>query len=173
MTKLTLLNQDISELEIDCIVNTANNELLMGGGVDGCVRRAAGSDIEKEILEYKNKNSSLKTGECFITNGYKLPCKYVIHTVGPYYGNEQGKEEELLKNCYINILNLGKEYKIKKIAFPSISTGIFRYPIEEACKLDIKTVKDFIEKDNYFEEIIFVSFSKKDYKIYKTELLKY
>ncbi len=172
MTKITLINDDISKLKVDCIVNAANNELIRGGGVDGCIRMNAGLDIEKEISDYRNKNDNLKTGECFITNGYELLCKYVIHTVGPYYGAENGREKELLINCYLNSLKLAKEYNIKTIAFPNISTGVFRYPKEDACKIAIETVRNFIKNDNCFDEIIFVSFWSRDFEMYKQELEK-
>lgn len=166
MTKITLVKGDITKQKVDAIVNAANKSLLGGGGVDGAIHRAAGPKLLKEC----NKLGGCQTGEAKITKGYNLPAKYIIHTVGPIYGKENGKEAELLASCYKNSLLLAKKYKIKTIAFPAISTGAYGYPKKEAAEIAIKTIKDFIKNDEWFEEIKLVVFSEEGYKIYK-ELL--
>lgn len=166
MTKITLVKGDITKQKVDAIVNAANKSLLGGGGVDGAIHRAAGS----KLLEECRKLGGCQTGEAKITKGYSLPAKYVIHTVGPIYGKENGKEPQLLASCYKNSLLLAKKYKIKTIAFPAISIGAYGYPKKEAAEIAIKTIKDFIKNDEWFEEIKLVVFSEEGYKIYK-ELL--
>ncbi|MCX7881076.1 MAG: O-acetyl-ADP-ribose deacetylase [Patescibacteria group bacterium] len=166
MTKITLVKGDITKQKVEAIVNAANKTLLGGGGVDGAIHKAAGP----ELLEECKKLGGCQTGEAKITKGYKLPAKYVIHTVGPIFGKENGKEAELLASCYRNSLFLAKKYKIKTIAFPSISTGVYGYPKKEAAEIVIKTIKEFIKNNNWFEEIRLVVFSKESYQIYK-ELL--
>lgn len=166
MTKITLVKGDITKQKVDAIVNAANKSLLGGGGVDGAIHRAAGPKLLKEC----NKLGGCQTGEAKITKGYNLPAKYIIHTVGPIYGKENGKEAELLASCYKNSLLLAKKYKIKTIAFPAISTGAYGYPKKEAAEIALKTIKEFINNDDWFEEIKLVVFSEESYKIYK-ELL--
>ncbi len=168
MTKITIIKGDITKQEVDAIVNAANRSLLGGGGVDGAIHRAAGP----ELLEECRTLGGCETGEAKITKGYNLPAKYVIHTVGPVYGRGGGREAELLSTCYKNSLELAKKNNVKTIAFPSISTGAYGYPIKEASKIAIKTVRKFIEKDNYFNEIRFVLFSNDDFQVYQKELDK-
>ncbi|MCX7589608.1 MAG: O-acetyl-ADP-ribose deacetylase, partial [Patescibacteria group bacterium] len=149
MTRITLIKGDITKQKVEAIVNAANKTLLGGGGVDGAIHKAAGP----ELLEECKKLGGCQTGEAKITKGYNLPAKYVIHTVGPIFGKENGKEAELLVSCYRNSLFLAKKYKIKTIAFPSISTGVYGYPKKEAAEIVIKTIKEFIKNNNWFEEI--------------------
>lgn len=163
MTKITIIKGDITKQAVDAIVNAANKTLLGGGGVDGAIHRAAGPELLGECKTL----GGCETGEAKITKGYRLPAKYVIHTVGPIYGREGGKEAELLANCYTNSLSLAKKHHIKTIAFPAISTGVYGYPKEEAAKIVFKTVKDFIAKDDSLEEIRFVLFSDSDSKLYE------
>jgi O-acetyl-ADP-ribose deacetylase (regulator of RNase III) len=164
MTKIELHQGDITKLEIDAIVNAANKSLLGGGGVDGAIHRAAGPQLKEEC----RKLGGCETGEAKITKGYNLPAKYVIHTVGPIYGNNPEKEARQLADCYINSLKVAKENNIKSIAFPAISTGAYGYPKKEAAKIAIDTVKNVIKKfPDAFEKIIFVLFDKEDYSIYK------
>ncbi len=163
MTKITMIKGDITKQAVDAIVNAANQTLLGGGGVDGAIHRAAGP----ELLEECRTLGGCATGEAKITKGYRLPAKYVIHTVGPIYGREPLKEAELLANCYKNSLNLAKTPNIKTIAFPAISTGVYGYPKEEAAQIAINTVKDFIAKDDSLEEVRFVLFSDSDLKLYE------
>ena len=164
-TKLILLQGDITKEKTDVIVNAANSSLLGGGGVDGAIHRAGGIKIFEECKEIRRKQGICQTGEAVITTGGNLKAKYVIHTVGPIWRGGNQNEDTLLHNCYINSLKLAKERRIKSISFPSISTGAYRFPIEKASKIAIKTVIDFL-KDNEFQEVRFVLFTKKDFEIY-------
>lgn len=163
--KLILLQGDITEENTEAIVNAANSSLLGGGGVDGAIHRAGGPKILEECKEIRRKQGRCPTGEAVITSGGNLKTKYVIHTVGPIWRGGNQNEDNLLHNCYLNSLKLAKERKIKSISFPSISTGAYRFPIERASRIALKTVIDFL-KDDGFEEVRFVLFSKKDLEIY-------
>jgi len=164
MTIIKIVKGDITELKIDAIVNAANNTLRGGGGVDGAIHFAAGLELLKECISI----GFCDTGDAKLTKGYNLPAKYVIHTVGPIYGHENKNEEDLLKNCYINCLMLAKESRIKSLAFPGISTGVFRFPKELACQIAIGAVNNFIkENPESFDEIIFALFDDVNYEIYK------
>lgn len=164
-TKIKVVIGDITAISVDAIVNAANKSLLGGGGVDGAIHRVAGA----QLLEECRLLGGCQTGEAKITKGYKLQANFIIHTVGPFYGQENGCEEELLASCYFNSLNIAKENKIKTIAFPCISTGVFRFPQDKAAWVALKTIKNFInDYPNVFEEIIFVTHSKLDFEIYKS-----
>lgn len=166
-TKISVLMGSITDIEVDAIVNAANNTLLGGGGVDGAIHSSGG----RVILEQCKKIGGCPTGEARITTAGNLPSNYVIHTVGPIYSDGKSGEEKLLYNAYYNSLLLGKEYKIKTIAFPSISTGAYNYPVEEAMIIAIKSVMDFINKEGFILEIIFVLFNEQDYELYKEYLI--
>ncbi|MFO7842362.1 MAG: O-acetyl-ADP-ribose deacetylase [Bacteroidales bacterium] len=167
MSKIEIIQDDITKLEVDAIVNAANKSLLGGGGVDGAIHRAAG----KELLEECKTLNGCETGEAKITKGYHLPAKFVIHTVGPVWHGAQNKESELLANCYKNSLNLALKNNIKTIAFPNISTGVYGFPKDKAAETAIKTVTDFLGHTNQIEKVYFVCFDNENYSLYQ-ELLK-
>jgi len=161
--EIQLLQGDISKQEdIEAIVNAANAQLRTGGGVAGAIHRAAGSDLEKECRPL----APIKPGEAVITSGHGLPNNFVIHCLGPVYGVDK-PEDELLKDCYINSINLAEENKVKSIAFPAISTGAFRYPIDKATKITLKTVLEKLSDLEHIEPIRFVLYSKDDLDIYE------
>lgn len=166
--KIEVWQGDITKLEVDAIVNAANKTLLGGGGVDGAIHRAAGP----KLLEETKTLGGAETGEAKITKGYKLPAEYVIHAVGPVWNGGNKNEDELLKSCYINSLKIAVEKKIKTIAFPSISTGVYRFPFERAANIAISSVKDFLDENDDIEKVIFVCFSKDDYEKYSNIVTK-
>ena len=157
---------DITKQKVDAIVNAANTTLLGGGGVDGAIHRVAGP----KLLEECRKLKGCPTGEAKITNGYNLPAKFVIHTVGPVWNGGKYDEDILLANCYKNSFKLAKKNGIKSIAFPAISTGVYGFPSDLAANIAVKTVKEFLEKDDTIEKIIFVCFDEKTYQHYKDSL---
>lgn len=167
--QINIILGDITEIEADAIVNAANNILLGGGGVDGAIHKVGG----KRILEQCKKIGGCPTGEARITTAGNLPSKYVIHTVGPIYENGEEREQKLLYNAYYNSLMLAKEYSIKTIAFPSISTGAYGYPIEDAMKIAVKAIMDFIDKEEFGLDITFVLFNKDDFLLYNNYLKEY
>lgn len=163
---ITVDKGDITKLTVDAIVNAANKSLLGGGGVDGSIHRAAGAELLAECRTLHGCN----TGEAKITKGYKLPARYVIHTVGPIYG---GRKEDAadLHNCYWNSLELAKKYDVHSIAFPAISTGVYGYPLLEAVIIAIKAVKDWLEQNqNYDMKVIFSCFDDRTFNFYREEL---
>lgn len=165
LTKIEFVKSDITKIKADAIVNAANTTLLGGGGVDGAIHKAAGPGLLKEC----GTLGGCKTGEAKITKGYNLPAGYVIHTVGPVWHGGNSSEERLLASCYRNSLESAKKYSLKTIAFPSISTGAYRFPVEKASKIAVETVKGFLkENPAAFDKIIFVLFSDDDLEIYKS-----
>jgi O-acetyl-ADP-ribose deacetylase (regulator of RNase III) len=167
MTSLRAIKADITTLAVDAIVNAANNSLLGGGGVDGAIHRAAG----KALLDECRKLNGCATGDAKITHGYHLPARYVIHTVGPVWrGGEEG-EPQLLALCYRRALELVREHALRSVAFPSISTGSYGYPIRPAANVAIQSVRAAIQNTADIEAVIFCCHSDGDLQIY-TELLE-
>ncbi|MEM3550051.1 MAG: O-acetyl-ADP-ribose deacetylase [Candidatus Bathyarchaeia archaeon] len=167
-SKLRLVQGDITEMETDAIVNAANPSLMGGGGVDGAIHRKGGPKILEECKRIRATEwpNGLPTGKAVITTGGNLKAKYVIHTVGPiWYGGNSG-EPELLADAYRNSLKLAVSKGLKTIAFPAISTGAYGYPIEKASRIAIKTVKEFLEKEDKLDEVVFVLFSKSSFEVY-------
>ena len=159
---------DITKQDTDAIVNAANASLLGGGGVDGAIHRAGGPEILEECREIRRTRfpQGLPTGEAVITTGGKLPALYVIHTVGPIYGEHGGKEAELLANCYQNSLALAVEKNLSSVAFPAISTGVFGYPPDEAAKGSSKTIENFLTTDHQLKEVRLVFFQARDADVF-------
>ena len=164
MAKIEIRQTDITKLEVDAIVNAANQSLLGGGGVDGAIHRAAGPELRKECESL----GGCPTGEAKITRGYQLPAEYVIHTVGPVWHGGDDDEEKLLASCYRNSLQLALDRDLKSIAFPSISTGAYRFPVERACRIALETTCQVLnEQGNGLEKIIFACFSAEDREVYE------
>ncbi len=168
-TKLSLIQGDITLQETEAIVNAANTSLLGGGGVDGAIHRAGGPKILEECKAIRAKQGGCPTGEAVITSGGNMKTKYVIHTVGPVWSGGNRGEEQLLRNAYYNSLDLAREKGIKSVSFPSISTGVYRFPIDNASRIAINTVKEFVQEHN-FVEVRFVLFSERDLKAYEDAL---
>ncbi|HNY34928.1 MAG TPA: O-acetyl-ADP-ribose deacetylase [Methanothrix soehngenii] len=168
--RISLALADITKLEVDAIVNAANNSLLGGEGVDGAIHRAAGS----QLLEECRRIGGCPTGEARITRGYDLPARWIIHTVGPIWRGGDDGEDDLLASCYRNSLALGEQHGIRSIAFPAISAGVYGFPMEQACRIAIREMKAFLEKRSGIErepetemEIIAVCFSGSAYRCYQ------
>lgn len=169
-TEIEVTSGDITEIDIDVIVNAANSSLLGGGGVDGAIHRKGGSEILDECKLIRNRQGGCKTGEAVYTTAGRLPAKYVIHTVGPVWNGGKNDEPRLLADCYRNSLLLANKLGAKSIAFPNISTGIYGYPKKEASVIAIDTVKDFLVEmgaKRTIEKVLFVCFDEENYLLYK------
>jgi O-acetyl-ADP-ribose deacetylase (regulator of RNase III) len=167
--RVLVLVGDITRQHVTAIVNAANSTLLGGGGVDGAIHRAGGPEILKECRRIRETTypDGLPTGQAVITTGGNLPAKYVIHTVGPIYGQNPGREAELLAACYQNSLLLAVQHQVSSIAFPSISTGAFGYPKDEAAKIASRTIKDFLSADHQIEQVRLVFFQQSDADVFR------
>ncbi|NCD69681.1 O-acetyl-ADP-ribose deacetylase [Mucilaginibacter agri] len=166
-SRIQLQQGDITKLKVDAIVNAANSSLLGGGGVDGAIHRAGGSQILDDCRKIIARQGGCKTGEAVITTGGKLPAKYVIHTVGPVWNGGNKNEDQLLANCYINSLKLAVEYNVESIAFPNISTGIYHFPKDRAAEIAVKTVDDFLKTNQQIKQVIFICFDDENLQLYK------
>jgi O-acetyl-ADP-ribose deacetylase (regulator of RNase III) len=163
--KLSCIKGDITAMDTDAIVNAANRSLLGGGGVDGAIHRAAGP----ELLEECRTIGGCPTGEARLTKGYRLKARYVIHTVGPVYSGTP-RDAELLENCYRNSLSLAVSNNIRTLSFPAISCGVYGYPIGEACRIAVRTVREFLAGHPAIDQVIFVLFSDEDLQHYRNLL---
>jgi O-acetyl-ADP-ribose deacetylase len=161
--RIEVIEGDITKVEVDAIVNAANNSLLGGGGVDGAIHRRAGP----ELLGETRKICGCPTGEARATKGYQLPSKWVIHTVGPVWSGGNRNEDSLLANCYRNSLQIASEIGATTIAFPSISTGAYRFPLERATKIALKETKSFLQNNQSITKVIFVCFGSQAYSKYQ------
>ncbi|MGF3522665.1 MAG: O-acetyl-ADP-ribose deacetylase [Candidatus Bathyarchaeia archaeon] len=168
-TVVQLIKGDITTVDADAIVNAANSSLLGGGGVDGAIHHKGGPAIMEECKAIRQTiwPEGLPTGKAVITSGGKLKAKYVIHTVGPVWHGGKRKEAELLREAYMNSLQLAASKGLRTIAFPSISTGAYGYPVEKASRVALETVKDFIEKEATLDKVVFVLFSDEIFKVYQ------
>jgi O-acetyl-ADP-ribose deacetylase (regulator of RNase III) len=166
MTRIEALTGDITKLEVDAIVNAANSSLLGGGGVDGAIHRAAGPELVAECRMLHG----CKPGEAKITKGYRLPARHVIHTVGPVWQGGGAGEEELLARCYRNSLVLAVANAVRTIAFPAISTGIYRFPRPRAAAIAVGEVRQFLDRDATVQRVTFVCFDAETLDLYAEEL---
>lgn len=161
--QVEIIQGDITKLEVDAIVNAANESLLGGGGVDGAIHRAAGAQLLEECREL----GGCPTGEARLTNGYNLPARHVVHTVGPVWHGGDRNEENLLASCYRNSLLLATEHKLKSIAFPSISTGVYRFPIDKASRIALSVIMDFLSSEENSPRVVITCFSSEDLDVYR------
>jgi len=169
-TRLSLIQGDITKQETDAIVNAANSGLMGGGGVDGAIHRAGGPAILEDCKKIVAKSGRLPAGQAVITTGGNLKAKYVIHTVGPVWHGGQSGEPETLASAYRESLKVAVENKVKSISFPSISTGIYSYPVPEASKVAIGAVADFLSKDTSLKEVVFILFDSRTLSAYEQAL---
>ncbi len=166
--KVEIVEGDITIQQVDAIVNAANNSLLGGGGVDGAIHRAAGP----ELLQETRTMGGCPTGEARVSGGYRLPAKWVIHTVGPVWSGGNRDEEALLASCYRSCFRAALDTGAKTIAFPCISTGAYRFPLEKATEIALKETRAFLEKEGGIEKVVFVCFGKSALKTYRETFAK-
>ncbi len=164
--RIEIVQGDITTLQVDAIVNAANESLLGGGGVDGAIHRAAGP----ELLEECRTLNGCSTGEAKITKGYRLRAKWVIHTVGPVWHGGGKNEDEFLASCYRNSLALAAKHSIRTIAFPCISTGVYRFPSDRAARIALTEIKNFLNENKTVEKVVAVCFERTDYQIYQAAI---
>ena len=161
--RIRIVQGDITQLQVDAIVNAANRSLLGGGGVDGAIHRAAGPELVKACRPL----GGCATGQAKITPGFRLPADYVIHTVGPVWSGGGKGEAELLASCYRQSLALAREHGVKTIAFPAISTGVYGYPLDQAARIALQTVQTFLQSEAQIETVFLVCFGQRAYETYR------
>ena len=161
--RIDILRRDITQIKVDAIVNAANKSLLGGGGVDGAIHKAAGPELMKECRSLEG----CETGQAKITSGYHLPATWVIHTVGPVWANGENDEDRLLADCYRNALDLATKCFVRTIAFPSISTGAFRFPIERAARIALCEIRHFLAADTSIDKVYIVCFDESTKAVYE------
>jgi len=166
VSRISIVLGDITKQHVDAVVNAANTSLLGGGGVDGAIHRAAGPELLRECRTL----GGCETGQAKLTKAYDLPAKYVIHTVGPVWRGGKTGEDELLRSCYRNSLTLAALHHLRTVAFPSISTGAYGFPIERAAQIATSAVRNQLDDVTTIDEVIFVCFSKSDYDVYRSML---
>ena len=161
--RIHIIEGDITKQKVDAIVNAANTSLLGGGGVDGAIHRAAGP----ELLEETRQIGGCPTGEARLSNAYLLPARYVLHTVGPVWRGGKNKEDELLANCYRSCFRVAKDLKITSIAFPSISTGAYGFPLQRATEIALEETKEFLKNNETLTKVVFVCFGEEALNVYR------
>ncbi|HWP83329.1 MAG TPA: O-acetyl-ADP-ribose deacetylase [Bacteroidota bacterium] len=166
--RISIVQGDITKQAVDAVVNAANNSLLGGGGVDGAIHRAAGP----ELLDECKTLGGCETGDAKITKGYRLPARYVIHTVGPIWRGGKQHEDELLASCYRRCFAIAKEKGIRTIAFPSISTGAYGFPVVRASRIALREIKKGLEENQLLEKVVVVCFDERTYGVYREGLEK-
>jgi O-acetyl-ADP-ribose deacetylase len=166
LNRILVVQGDITRQDVDAIANAANQSLMGGGGVDGAIHRAAGPELLAECRQL----GGCPTGQAKITRGYNLPARWIIHTVGPVWHGGQHHEDELLASCYRNSLALAVEYDIRTLAFPAISAGVYGFPLERATRIAIATVKAALAHSPVVEQVRFICFSDKAYRVYQSVL---
>ncbi|MFW2162933.1 O-acetyl-ADP-ribose deacetylase [Acinetobacter beijerinckii] len=170
MKKIIIEKGDITQIEVDAIVNAANTSLLGGGGVDGAIHRRGGAEILADCQKIRAKQGGCAIGEAVITTAGKLPAQYVIHTVGPTWIGGQNNEEKLLENAYRNSFRLAESLELKSMAFPNISTGIYRFPKQLAAQIALKIIHEELIQSQFVQEVVFVCFDEENFNLY--QLLK-
>lgn len=168
--QIRLLQGDITQLDVDSIVNAANSLLMGGGGVDGAIHRAGGPTIMEECRQIVSRQGRCATGNAVITSGGNLKARFVIHAVGPVWYDGNNNEAELLANAYLNSLKLAVNNRIETIAFPNISTGVFGYPKVKAAEIAIQSVTDFLAKNEQIRQVYFVCFDQENFELYRNIL---
>lgn len=167
---IELIQGDITQIAVDAIVNAANTSLLGGGGVDGAIHRAGGKEILEDCIRIRNRQGGCPVGDAVITTAGKLPARFVIHTVGPTWNGGRSNEAALLASAYRRSLELAVENRVQTIAFPNVSTGIYRFPKQQAATIAIGTVREFLLATNALKKVLFVCFDEENHTIYKALL---
>lgn len=170
MGKIKVIQGYITKVEVDAIVNAANTSLLGGGGVDGAIHRAGGAAILEECQKIRNRQGGCRVGEAVMTTAGNLPSEKVIHTVGPRWNEGRSNESSLLENAYLNSLKLAVKHEIQSIAFPNISTGIYRFPKEKAASIAVATISDFLQSSDQIQNVIIVCFDAENFELYNALL---